>query len=369
MARTTDVDDPEALSELLADATAEADGTLIGGSVALSRVRELIDKAAAGSATVLVRGETGTGKELVARAVHDKSSRSAGPFVVLHCAALPDSLLESELFGHEKGAFTGAFARKLGRVELANGGTLFLDEIGDVTPATQVKLLRLLQERSFERVGGTESRKADLRFVAATHRDLESMVKRGEFREDLFYRLNVVPVWVPPLRGRRDDIEPLARAFVERFATENDKPGLGLTEEAMLRLRAQRWPGNVRQLQNLIERLVVLASSKNIDADDIDRELAGHSPFVTEIPEAVALTGITRPKDATPAAAPTVPEAGGGTILRLDAQLRAAEKRAIEHALRVAEGNRTKAARLLGVSRQTLYNKLKEHGLAGHEEG
>ena len=352
--RDPEPDDPGVLSEMLADATQEAEGALLGESVAMARVRELVRKAATGSATVLVRGETGTGKELVARAIHEASGRAGGPLVVIHCAALPDALLESELFGYEKGAFTGAVGRKAGRVELAHGGTLFLDEIGDVSPATQVKLLRLLQERTFERIGGAGSHQVDVRFIAATHRDLEAMVKRGEFREDLFYRLHVVPVWVPPLRGRRDDIAPLARHFCQRYALDNGKPRLALSEAALAQMRAQRWPGNVRQLQNLVERLVVLADRDVIDAADVERELTGASPFTTEIPEAVALTGVTpAPREL----------AGSTTLLPLDEQLRAAERRAIEHALSVAGANRSKAARLLGVSRQTLYNKLKEHGI------
>src|SRR5262249_52347902 len=227
----------------------------VGDSEAMRQVQELIRRAASGSATVLIRGETGTGKELAARAIHELGPRRQGAFIKFQCVALPEGLLESELFGYEKGAFTGAASRKPGRVELAQGGTLFLDEIGDLTPMMQVKLLRLLQDREFERLGGTATQKADVRFITATHRDLEGLVQKGEFREDLFYRMNVVPIWIPPLRGREEDIEPLASHFCSVFAAANAKPGASLDASALQMLRAQPWPGNVRELQNFIERL------------------------------------------------------------------------------------------------------------------
>ena len=292
--------------------------------VAMPGVLAKVDKVAPTNATVLVRGETGTGKELVARAIHERSPRKNGPFVVVHCAALPESLLESELFGHEKGAFTGATQRKPGRVELAHHGTLFLDEIGDVPLSMQVKLLRVLQERELERLGGRETVKVDVRFVAATHRDLEQRIAEGLFREDLFYRLAVVPVDVPPLRERPEEIPSLVRAFAgERI----DDAGIAL-------LAAQPWPGNVRQLEHFIERVLVLADTHAISRRDIARELEdGGRP------------GAMR------------------AIASLDDQRRDVERSALERALAQAGDNRTKAARILGVSRRTLYNKLKEHGL------
>src|ERR1700687_1658062 len=223
----------------------------------MHEVIEPIRRASGGNATVLIRGESGTGKELAARMIHRQSARATGPLIKVQCAALPESLLESELFGYEKGAFTGAACRKPGRVELAQGGTLFLDEIGDLTPMVQVKLLRLLQDREFEPLGGTRSRQADVRFIAATHRDLEAMMAKGEFREDLFYRLNVIPIWLPPLRARPEDAGLLARHFCAVFSAHHQKPETSLDPTALGALRAQKWPGNVRQLQNFIERLVI----------------------------------------------------------------------------------------------------------------
>jgi two-component system response regulator AtoC len=314
-----------------------ASSELLGDSQAMRAVHALIRRAAPGDATVLILGESGTGKELVARAIHDGSPRRAGPFVKLNCGALPDPLLESELFGYEKGAFTGAATRKPGRVELAHGGTLFLDEIGDVTPPMQVKLLRVLQEREIERLGATVSIKVDVRFVAATHRDLETMVAQGHFREDLYYRLNVVPLRLPPLRSRPEDIAPLARHFAALHARSHKKP-MELASDAVERLRLEPWPGNVRQLQNFLERLVVLSDGPVIDVRDVERELA--------------------PAPGAPAA----PAHDAG--IPLDAARREVEKETIRNALARANGNRTVAARILGVSRRTLYNKLEEHGIA-----
>jgi two-component system response regulator AtoC len=315
---------------------------VVGTSGALREVYALLERAARGNATVLLRGESGTGKELAARAVHDHSARHAGPFLAVHCAALPDALLESELFGYERGAFTGAVGRKPGRVELAQGGTLFLDEIGEVTPAVQAKLLRLLQERSFERLGGTSTLRADVRFVAATHRDLEAMVAQGTFREDLYYRLNVVPLWLPPLRARPEDIPALARAFCARFGRENGRSEVALDAGALASLGAQPWPGNVRQLQNFLERLVVLAPGPKLTAADVDRELA-RRPSMTPAPGSSGR-----------------PAAGA---VSLEHTRREAEREALAQALQRAGDNRTLAARLLGISRRTLYNKLEEHGL------
>ena len=308
---------------------------LLGESEAMREVQRLIDRAAATDATVLVRGESGTGKELAARALHERSRRRSGPFVKVHCAALPDALLESELFGYEKGAFTGAACRKPGRVELAEGGTLFLDEIGDVTPAVQVKLLRLLQDRAYERLGGTRTLHADVRFVAATHRNLEEMIEAGQFREDLFYRLNVVPIWIPPLRDRPGDVARLAREFSEAIASAAGRRGAGLSDDAVERLAAHRWTGNVRQLQNLIERLIVLSDGPSISLADVERELSREPAKPTGVPQE----------------------------LSLGARTSTAEREALQEALTRAGDNRSLAARLLGISRRTLYSKLAEHGL------
>lgn len=322
---------------------------MIASAPAMNVLLSTLKRAANGTATVLVRGESGSGKELVARQVHDLSPRSHGPFVKVHCGALPDNLLESELFGYERGAFTGATARKPGRVDLAEGGTLFLDEIGDITPAVQLKLLRLLQERQFERLGGTETLTADVRFVAATHRDLEARVKSGEFREDLFYRLNVVSLRVPPLRERASDIEAMALHFCAAASVANGRVGAMLDADALDLLKGQPWPGNVRQLQNFIERLVVLSESPRISKRAVALEL-GH--LVIPALSLAAAGGFN--------AAESAPQS---TVVELEEAVRKAEKRALEKALKSAGGNRSVAARLLGISRRTLYNKLEEHKL------
>jgi two-component system, NtrC family, response regulator AtoC len=299
---------------------------LVGDAPAMRETKELIARASRRDSTVLLRGETGTGKELAARALHDLGHRAEGPFVRVHCAALPDTLLESELFGHEAGAFTGAIRRKPGRVELATGGTLFLDEIGDVTPAVQVKLLHLLQEREFSRLGGTTTLRADVRFVAATHRDLEALVENGNFRADLFYRLQVVPIWLPPLRARPSDVPALIARFVDKL-----DPAVQFDDAAIARLAAAPWPGNVRQLENFVERLVVLRQSSDIGLDVVEREL-----------------------ERTPRSDPPPGLAG---------QRKDAERRAVLDALRQSGGNRSQAARILGISRRTLYKKLEQQSI------
>ncbi len=322
-------------------------GELIGKSEPMLELQRTLRRAANGIATVLVRGESGTGKELVARLVHESSPRRAGPYVKVHCAALPDQLLESELFGYERGAFTGATARKPGRVELAEGGTLFLDEIGDISPATQVKLLRVLQDRKYERLGGTETLSADVRFVTATHRDLEALVREGKFREDLFYRLNVVALWVPPLRARKADVETLALHFCERVAAANGRRVPAFDADALSLLVGEAWPGNVRQLQNVVERLVVLSSGPRIAAADVKRELS-------QRPGALAFavsSGFAPQVDAEQ------------TAMELQQAIRKAERRAIDRAMASANGDKNLAARLLGISRRSLYYKLEEHGL------
>jgi two-component system response regulator AtoC len=308
---------------------------MVGSAPALEEARALIRRAAATNSTVLILGETGTGKELAARAIHSLSPRARHPFVRLNCGALPETLIESELFGYERGAFTGAVARKPGRVELANGGSLFLDEVGELSLPSQVKLLRLLQEREFERLGGTDTLKADVRVVAATHRSLPDMVKQGTFREDLLYRLNVIPITLPPVRARPGDVAVLVRHFLGTLAPASGRPGARLLPEAFALLEQQPWPGNVRQLQNFMERLLVLAPSDAIGRADVEREL-------------------------------TRGETGGAPVVTgesLDARRRDAERDAVEEALQKAKGNRSLAARLLGVSRRTLYNKLEALGL------
>jgi two-component system response regulator AtoC len=321
-----------------ASAARPEEGELWGESTAMVEVRELIARAAPGAATVLLRGESGTGKELAARQLHEASKRKGGPFVTLNCGAFPDTLLESELFGYEKGAFTGAVTRKLGRVELADGGTLFLDEIGDVTPATQVKLLRLIQERELVRLGGSQTLKIDVRFVAATHRPLEEMVKKGEFREDLFYRLNVVPITMPPLRTRGGDVSLLAQRLSQKLGPQNGRPRLRFHPDALALIAGQSWPGNVRQLRNFIERLAVLSASDEVAASDVERELKRET----------ALHG-----------GAVASPAGPG----LEERRAQVEREALLEALKKSNDNRTQAARILGISRRTLYNKLSEHGL------
>jgi two-component system response regulator AtoC len=324
-------------------------GELIGDSAAMKAVWTLVDRAAVSQATVLIGGETGTGKGLVARRIHDRSPRRGGPFVKVQGGALPDALLESELFGYEKGAFTGATVAKPGRVELAEKGTLFLDEIGDISPATQVKLLRLVQDREYERLGGTETCRADVRFMVATHRDLPAMVARGEFREDLYYRLNVVRIVLPPLRDRLEDIPALARHFAVLACQSNGVPAVSLAEPAIAVLAQQRWPGNVRQLQNLIERLVVLSDAPVIGAEDVRRELAEHGPAVAPVGGTPAGGVETAPREMS--------------AIDLKGAVSKAEQRQIEKALLKAKGNRDLAARLLGVSRRTLYYKLRLYAM------
>ncbi len=306
---------------------------MVGGSTRMNDVQALIAKVAPTSSTVLIRGESGTGKELVARGIHAASKRSGKPFIKIVCAALPDTLIESELFGYEKGAFTGAATSKPGRFELADTGTIFLDEIGDLSPATQVKLLRVLQDRQFERLGGLETKKVDVRMITATHRDLEGLVKEGKFREDFFYRINVVPINLPPLRDRREDIPALVDHFLQLYGREHGKP-TAIDPRARAMLTAHAWPGNVRELQNLMERLVVLSGATITEAD-----VRASMPAVASGAAAAAM---------------------GGT---LGASRSEAEKAAIQASLVETKGNRTKAARLLGVSRRTLHNKLHDYGI------
>jgi len=320
-------------------------GEMVGQCDAMQALADLVRRGAQTAATVMIRGESGTGKELVARALHDASPRRGQPFVPVHCTALPEALLESELFGYEKGAFTGATSRKPGRVELAEGGTLFLDEIGDLALSIQVKLLRLLQEKEYQRVGGTRPLRANVRFVTATHRDLEAMVRSGEFREDLYYRISVFPVELPPLRERGEDIALLAHHFCHTLAAENGRDPLRIEDSAVERLTQASWPGNVRQLQNVIERLVILVDGPRITEAAVEQELARQPQL--HGPEAGSMEGTVA--DSAPA--------------DLKSQLLSAERQALVDALERARHNRSQAARLLGISRRTLYNKLEEFDL------
>ncbi len=306
---------------------------IIGNSRAMQQVYDLIAKVAQSDATVLIRGESGVGKELVSQAIHYNSPRAAKPMVKVSCAALPESVIESELFGHEKGAFTGAVSQRKGRFELANGGTIFLDEIGDLSHATQIKLLRVLQEREFERVGGTETVRSDVRVIAATNRDLEPLVEAGGFRQDLYYRLNVFPIFVPPLRERKTDIPLLSDFFVERYSLANHKSVRRISTPAIDMLMAYHWPGNVRELENCVERAVLLSN------DDV---IHGH-----HLP----------PSLQTAEASGTV---HAGT---LEATLENVEREVLLDALKSARGNKAKAARALGITERIMGLRVKRHGL------
>ncbi|HEX4404890.1 MAG TPA: sigma-54 dependent transcriptional regulator [Polyangia bacterium] len=318
-------------------------GAIVGDSPALRDVLTRVEQVASTSSTVLLRGETGTGKEMVARAIHINSAREGKPFVKVNCAALATGVLESELFGHEKGAFTGAVARRLGRFELADGGTLFLDEVGDLPQDVQVKLLRVLQEREFERVGGTDTIKVDVRVVSATHRDLERLIAAGEFREDLYYRLNVFPITLPPLRQRPTDIALLAEHFVQKYAQSAGKNVRGLDATAVAALTSYAWPGNVRELENVVERALILARTTELTAADLEFTRRPITAAVTE---------------------PAPQRAGEASGARsLQERLQEQERTAIVSAIDQAHGNIAHAARALGINRSTLYYRLRKHGL------
>lgn len=308
---------------------------LIGASAALQKVYRVARQVAGARATVLITGESGTGKGELAKAIHKKSPRQAGPFITLHCAALAESLLESELFGHERGAFTGADKRRLGRFEQAHGGTLFLDEVGEIPAATQVKLLRVLQERTFERVGGNEPIEVDVRLVAATNRDLAKDVQDGRFREDLYYRLNVVHIEMPPLRLRGGDVVLLADHFLRRFAGENKKRIDGYSDRARAKLLAHRWPGNVRELENAIERAVVLCEDTTLDEGDLPIDVAPMPKGAVRIP--------------------------GATMAEI-------ERFAILTTLEATNGSTTRAAEMLDISVRTIQYRLHEYGIVSKEK-
>src|SRR5258706_7646750 len=381
---------------------------ILGESPAIQEVLVKIEQMAPVTSTVLIEGESGTGKELVARAIHDLSPRHGKAFIAVNCAALPETLLESELFGHEKGAFTGAAERRLGRFELANGGTIFLDEVGEMALPTQVKLLRVLEDRSFFRVGGTQPIKVDVRVIAASNRSLKEAVALGTFRDDLFYRLNVLSVYLPPLRERRSDIPLLVRTFIAEFAKQHDRNFRGITPDAMQIIVDADWPGNVRQLKNLIESMVVLAPEGEIRARDIPpdvrqgsrglpvrietgRTVAGQElEFIfrsllelklqledlrrriddkpTERVEVIEVgtrdSGLgTRILEASPDPLTPSPEPHDHVIYKAGMSMSDVEPAAIDAALRETHGNRRKAAETLGIGERTLYRKLKEYAI------
>ncbi len=312
---------------------------VVARSVKMQEVLATVERVAPTNSTVLLGGESGVGKDLIARAIHEKSRRASGPFIKINSSAIPENLLESELFGYEKGAFTGANASKPGKFELADKGTLFLDEIGDVPPAIQVKLLRVLQEREFERLGGTRTVKVDVRLIAATNRDLREALEQGTFREDLYYRLNVVPIDIAPLRQRKEDIPDLVNLFISRFAGDSGKPVKSFSPEAMQILVNYHWPGNVRELQNIIERACALAKGPVLEAGDIHLDV--------------------RPSKAANGAAGFLPE--GMTLEHWEDEM-------IQEALRRANGNKSQAARLLGLSRNALRYRLSKIGIADEGE-
>ena len=322
------------------DAQAEA-GELVGGSPELKRILATVEKVAPTDASVAIYGESGTGKELVARAIHERSRRADRAFIKVSCGALADTLLESELFGHERGSFTGAIKRKLGRFELADGGTLFLDEIGDVSPAVQIKLLRVVQEREFERVGGEETVRVDVRLVSATNKDLGKEVAAGRFREDLYYRLQVVPVTLPPLRERKGDLPQLVAHFIGKHGPRTNPEVRGIDDAALARLYAYHWPGNIRELENVVEQALVFAEGPTIGGEALPRFLAGEQAAPEE----------RRASD------------GMGTGRSLPDTLEEIERDLILKAYEKARGVKTETARLLGLKPSALYYKLEKYGI------
>jgi len=310
---------------------------IIGNSKAIQEVLKLIRQVAPTDATVLITGESGTGKEVIANAIHFNSKRAKNPLIKVHCAALPETLLESELFGHEKGAFTGAIARKKGRFELADGGTIFLDEIGEISPAVQVKLLRVLQEHEFERVGGEETIKVNIRVIAATNRDLKKLVSEGKFRDDLYYRLNIINIHLPPLRERKEDIPLLADYFLKIYTNKHSKNILGIKENVLQIFQNYSWPGNVRELQNLIENLVILCNKKYITEDLLPPHIVNNS----------GIMGAKSKEITIPVGIP----------------LSEVEKSVIIATLNLTNWNKSKAAKILQIGRKTLLRKLEEYGI------
>jgi nitrogen regulation protein NR(I) len=331
---------------------------LIGQSEEMEEVFDIIAKVADTPSTVLITGESGTGKELVAKALHEHSSRKNQPFIKINCAAIPKNLMESELFGYEKGAFTGATNSKPGRFELADGGTLFLDEIGEIPVEMQVKLLRAIQEHEFERVGGLKTLKVDVRLITATNRDLEAEIREGNFREDLYYRLNVVPIDVPPLRERGEDIELLVEHIIRKFNARLKKNVSGLSESALARLHAHSWPGNIRELENVLERTILFCAAETIQADDLP----------AEFPQAGPLRAVSEFRPPALGGAEESPESGAGSLKDVvRAETSRLERELIARALDETGGNVTQAAKLLKISRKSLQMKMKEFGLRDRE--
>jgi len=317
---------------------------MVGGSKQIQEVFKQIEIVSGTKATIMIRGESGTGKEQIARAIHYASPRANKPFIKVACAALPETLLESELFGYEKGAFTGASASKQGRFELADGGTLFLDEIGDVSLVTQVKLLRIIQEREFERVGSVKTIHIDIRLIVATHRDLEKEVREGRFREDLYYRLNVVPLFVPPLRARKDDIPVLVEYFLERFLKENNRKGIRIDDSAWEHLLNYPWPGNVRELENAVERAVILCRGKSIKSEHF---LLDQQDKIREVPLPSSLNSLSS----------LMPDSA------LQDAVESLERQLISQALTDTHGNKRKAAERLGLTERIMGYKTKKYKL------
>jgi nitrogen regulation protein NR(I) len=339
---------------------------LVGDSPQMQAIYEVIAKVADTPSTVLISGESGTGKELVARALHEHSGRKDGPFIKINCAAIPKTLMESELFGYEKGAFTGATNSKPGRFELADGGTLFLDEIGEIPVEMQVKLLRAIQESEFERVGGIKTIKVDVRLITATNRDLEEEIKRGNFREDLYYRLNVVPLRIPPLRERRSDIPGLVQHIISKFNVRLSKQIHGIHDDALETLRVHTWPGNIRELENVLERTILFCSAAEIALTDLPRELRAAPTDAATTAAAIAA------ESAAPPPAEGVESVTAGEPASLKDIVRAetirVERELISRALDETGGNVTQAAKLLKISRKSLQMKMKEFGLRDREQ-
>ncbi|MGE5572333.1 MAG: sigma-54-dependent transcriptional regulator [Bacteroidota bacterium] len=335
---------------------AESEFGMVGSTPEMRRIFRMIDDIAPTNATVLIYGESGTGKELLARAVHNCSHRADKPFVKVNCAAVPESLLESELFGHERGAFTSAVARRLGRFEVADTGTIFLDEVGEMSPAMQAKLLRVTQEKEFERVGSSQTMRVDVRIIAATNQDLKDKVARGEFREDLYYRLSVIPIYLPPLRERKADIPLLVDRFIAYYSEAVGRRVAGVSEKGMEMLLSYDWPGNVRELENCIERAVIFAKSPIIEEDSLYIGI----PAINAPQTSLALG---RHGAGAGAGAGAEGDGQAGAAGR-PMSIREIEKAHIARVLRETNSNRTEAAKILQISRRTLLNKIKEYGIA-----
>ncbi len=327
--------------------------TLVGNSRVMQSIYKEVGRVASKPVNVLIRGETGTGKELIARAIYQHSGRAQGPFIAINCAAIPETLLESELFGHERGAFTGAEMRRIGRFEQAEHGTIFLDEIGDMTPGTQIKLLRVLQEKSVQRLGGKETIPVNVRVLAATHRDLEQAIKDKQFREDLYYRLNVVVISLPPLRERKEDIPDLVKFFLHKFAGELGTDHPSIQDEAVDILRLENWPGNVRELENTVRKMLLLARGYTVDASHVRAALARSTPAIEG-----AFRTLREQVDELLSAAERGELADAYSQL-----LQSAEREIFSRAIERAQGNQAKAARWIGVSRLTMREKLIQFGL------